>query len=559
MNNQPGATLLPELPWFKHGELYNTQALRDELIQQGLTFRGNSDTEVLLEACELWGVEVALKRTIGMFAFALWDFRDESLVIARDRLGIKPLYWSDSNNLFCFGSELKALKCHPDFDLTLNKDAIVSFLRHNYIPAPQSIYARTEKLKPGHFLVKKKNQDPLIHQYWDAQSFARDTEVPTDISDEQFLAQFSELLEDAVKRRMVADVPLGAFLSGGIDSSLIVSMMQSVSSIPVKTFSIGFEEQEYNEAQHAENVAKHLGTDHTSMYVTEAMALDTIPLLPQIFDEPFSDSSQIPTYLLSKLTRENVTVALSGDGGDELFAGYPRYRQTEEYSKILLKQPGLLRNLEAQVIGKFSPEFWNGVTKFAPSKIRTALSGDKLIRLPKVLKSGDPMMLYRSIVSHADHPELSKMQLVDIQTYLPDDILTKVDRTSMSVALEARVPLIDHRIVEFAATLPRSCKVRGKDTKWLLKQALYQHVPRELIDRPKMGFGVPLGKWLTNDLRDWTEDLLSEKELQRHGILNVETIRKKWDQHKSGKVNWQYHIWDAVVLQQWLSENSHVH
>lgn len=575
---QPMSTINGRMTIAYNGEIYNAPEIRQKLLTLGFTFRGGSDTEVLLAACEHWGVHDAVPKFIGMFAFALWDTASQCLYLCRDRMGIKPLYWSRQNGILYFGSELKALKAHPNFKRGIDNSAIASFLRHNYIPGPLTIYKDVEKLSPGNILCCNSSGDIDITPFWtldDAVSDGRNKAFAG--SDEEAIAGLEDVLSDAVSRRMVADVSLGAFLSGGVDSSLIASLMQKQSDRPVKTFSIGFEEAEFNESVYATEVAKHLGTDHTNLIVSEKMALDIVPSLSNTFDEPFSDSSQIPTCLLSKLTKEHVTVALSGDGGDELFAGYPRYSQCERYARLLLDHPAYARKLAALIIRSVSPTVWNQVTKLLPKKFRTALSGDKLIRLPAVLETGNPDTLYRSMVSHADFPEdimlegvevpapiwskrhpandddfLSHMQYLDTLTYLPDDILTKVDRASMSSSLEARVPMIDHRVVEYSWKLPRKFKVRDGVDKWVLKQLLYKHVPPALIDRPKMGFGVPLGQWILGDLREWSEDLLSESSLKATGVLKVKPVRKKWDEHKSGLVNWQYPIWDILMLQSWI-------
>ncbi len=561
-----------------NGEIYNFKEVRQELEKTGIQFRGHSDTEVLLEACERWGVYEAIKKFIGMFAFAIWDASKKSLYLCRDRVGIKPLYWYQSADTFMFGSELRALKAHPDFSDNLNHDAIASFMRHNYVPGEMSIYKDVHKVPPGHILEKNQRGDVSVKPFWSMSTVVSDGQKnPYEGGDDEAIDHLEQLLADSVKRRMVSDVSLGAFLSGGIDSSVVVALMQKQSDRPVKTFSIGFQEASFNESDHATSVASHLGTEHCNLMVSEKMALDLVPIMSEVYDEPFSDSSQIPTYLLSKLTREHVTVALSGDGGDELFAGYTRYSQAEQYAKILLRQPAILRKMEAGFIESISPATWNILTKFLPSKFRTVLSGDKLVRLPNVLKTGDSSVLYRSMVSHADYPNdlllygqeptssiwqgdngpehrdfLSKMQYLDTLTYLPDDILTKVDRASMAVSLEARVPILDHRVVEYAWRLPHEMKVRNADEKWLLKQVLYRHVPKKLVDRPKMGFGIPLGDWITGALMEWSEDLLTESSLKKTDVFNVKAIRQKWEQHKSGQVNWQYHIWDVLMMQSWL-------
>jgi asparagine synthase (glutamine-hydrolysing) len=559
-----------------NGEVYSFQPIAAELAARGQTFRGHSDTEVILESFAASGIEATLKRMIGMFAIALWDRRDRTLTLMRDRLGIKPLYWAKFGNTFMFGSELKALRAHPGWTPRIDQSAVALFMRHNYIPAPRTIYEGVHKLEPGTMLVLPWQSEPKISRFWDARSVARNgTRNLAEGSDAELTEQLESLLKDAVGRRMIADVPLGAFLSGGVDSSTVVALMQAAKSGAVKSFSIGFDIEGYDEAHHAAAVARHLGTDHTELTVTAKEALDVIPRLPDFYDEPFADSSQIPTYLVSAMTRKYVTVALSGDGGDELFAGYNRYQLTQRFWRSLSLMPGALRKGAAAAITAVRPDRWTQFLSALPQRLRPPQAGDKVHKAASVLRLDSPDAVYRRLVSHwepseimpqveeprgilddttlvKDFPDLlARMQFLDLVTYLPDDILTKVDRASMAVALEARVPLIDHRVVEFAWRLPENVKVRNGTTKWILRQVLYRHVPPELIERPKMGFGIPLGSWLRGPLRDWAETLLGEQRLRDGGLLDAAMVRRYWQDHLDGRRNWQYLLWDVLMLEAW--------
>lgn len=559
-----------------NGEVYNSSNLRKKLLLEKENLRGHSDTEIVLEACSIWGVQKTIKQLTGMFAFALWDKKEKVLYLARDRLGIKPLYWGRFGDLFLFGSELKALRAHPGWKPEIDRDALASYMRHNYVPSPNSIYKGIYKLQPGSILTLKQNSTPIVECYWDMGTVAQHgLNEQLLLSDDDAVTQLEQLLSDAVNCRMVADVPLGALLSGGYDSSIVVALMQANSLRPVKTFSIGFNETGFDEAHHAKSVAKHLGTEHTELYVTSDEARDVIPMLADIYDEPFADSSQIPTYLVSKLTREAVTVALSGDGGDEVFAGYNRYFHGERFIKAANIFPKLLKSFVSGGINLLPPDKWSLINHVLPGRFKTPQLGDKLYKLQDIL-SHDQSMIYRRLVSHWGEPELlvknahelesvllkndfasdvdgiiERMQLLDTVTYLPDDILTKVDRASMGVSLEARVPLLDHRLVEFAWQLPMHMKIRNGKGKWILRQLLYRYVPKELVDRPKMGFGVPIGDWLRGPLREWAEELLNRKNIEGQGYLNAELIQKKWQEHLSGKHNWQYHLWNILIFQSW--------
>jgi len=559
-----------------NGEVYNSDELSDEIQKSGITLRGHSDTEIILESCAKWGVTRAINMFTGMFAFALWDKREKTLYLVRDRLGIKPLYWGRFGGLFLFGSELKALRAHSGWRPQINRNALASFMRHSYIPAPMTIFNGIFKLQPGCVLKLKVGEEPRIDSYWSLSNVVKqekDSEV--NLSDSEATKALDELLRDAVSSRMVADVPLGAFLSGGIDSSTVVALMQAQSPRPVHTFSIGFHETGFNEAHHAAAVAKYLGTDHTELYVTAEEAQEVIPRLSEIYDEPFADSSQIPTYLVSALTRQHVTVALSGDGGDECFAGYNRYFLAERIRRLQRHTPKAFRSAVASVICSVSPEYLDRLSSIIPVSVRPPQFGDRLHKLAGVLLEEEDDF-YRRLISHWNNPESlvlnsvepkgivwdtkirglipdfsERMRYFDLLTYLPDDILTKVDRASMAVSLEARVPLLDHRVVEFLWRLPKHFKIRDGQGKWLLRQVLYKYVPKEMVERPKMGFGVPIDKWLRGPLRDWAENLLDENRIRQEGYLNHSVVREKWQEHLSGNRNWQYHLWNVLMFQAW--------
>jgi len=552
----------------------------------GLRWRGHSDTETLLAGFTAWGIRATLERCIGMFAIAVWDRGERVLTLGRDRLGEKPLYygWQGQGDAACFlfGSELSALKAHPAFAAGIDRDALCLLMRHNYIPAPHSIYQGIHKLPPGQLLtVSLARREPVLDQYWSLPAVAEaGVARPFVGTDVQAVDELEALLKHAVCQQMVADVPLGAFLSGGIDSSTVVALMQAQSSRPVKTFTIGFDEEGYNEAVHAKAVARHLGTDHTELYVTPQQALDVIPRLPQLYCEPFSDSSQVPTFLVSQLARQHVTVSLSGDAGDELFAGYNRYVFTRNLWGKLSRLPRSLRTVGAAGIRALSPSVWNSLAKpiqpLLPASLRMANVGDKLHKGAGVMGARVIDELYLKLVTHWEpeglvlggHEPLThlrgnplplagldavqRMMALDAITYLPGDILVKTDRAAMGVSLEGRVPFLDHRVVEFAWALPQHLKLRDGVGKWALRQVLYRHVPRELVERPKMGFGIPIDAWLRGPLRDWAESLLDESCLRQGGYFNPAPIRQKWTEHLSGQRNWQYHLWDVLMFQAWL-------
>ncbi len=577
-----------------NGEIYNHGQLRKELESSNLfqennnpdiKWRGHSDTEVILAAFMRWGVVEAIKRFTGMFAFALWDRKEKQLYLVRDRIGEKPLYFGWVNETFLFGSELKALRAYPGWRDDIDRDALALFMQFNYIPAPNTIYKGISKLEPGCIAKisgKGKGHDVEVQRYWSMQEVV--SQPRQKINDKTAVEYTESLLSLSVKRQMVADVPLGAFLSGGIDSSLIVTLMQNQSVRPVRTFTIGFNESSYNEANHALAVAKHLGTEHTEFYVSPQDAMDVIPLLPTLYDEPFADSSQIPTFLVSRMTQEHVSVSLSGDGGDEFFGGYNRYSWGQNIWDRIKLFPLPLRRAFASVLRSPSPHTWDrlfSIFKYMlPTRYRYSSAGDKLHKLAKLLGTISPNDIFIELISlwegegivlgskvkttattdQSQWPDnlgfTEFMMYMDSKTYLPDDIMVKVDRAAMGVSLESRAPFLDHELIEYAWSLPLNMKIRDGQGKWLLRQILYKYVPENLIERPKMGFGIPIDSWLRGPLRSWAEDLLDETRMRNSGYLNTRAIRKKWDEHLSGKRNWQYHLWGVLMFQAWLNVQS---
>jgi asparagine synthase (glutamine-hydrolysing) len=567
-----------------NGEIYNYLDLRRELEAGASAPRwlGHSDTEVILEAVVRWGVIGALKRMTGMFALALWDRAESTLHIARDRLGEKPLYYGWLSGGFVFGSELKALRFHPRWQGEIDRGALTLFLRHGFVPAPHSIYKGIRKLAPGTVLSVRPDASSEETVYWSAREVAEQgVASPFTGSEVEAADMLERLLSHAIGRQMVADVPLGAFLSGGIDSSTVVALMQAQSDIPVKTFTIGFREAGHNEAEYAKAVARHLGTEHTELYVTPIEAMETIPRLPALYDEPFSDASQIPTFLVARLARSKVTVSLSGDGGDELFGGYNRYFMGRRLWDTVGLLPRPLRRAAASGVTAVAPASWDRVLDrlmpFLPHHVRYRNPGERLHKLAQVLGAGDPDEIYRGLSSQWMSPAsvvlagwepasiatdrsqwaalddfTQRMMFLDLVTYLPDDILVKVDRAAMGVSLETRVPMLDPAVVEFAWRLPLAHKIRDGQGKWLLRQVLYRHVPRELIERPKSGFDVPIGNWIRGPLREWAESLLGESRLRREGYFNPAIIRERWSQHLSGRRDWQQSLWGVLMFQAWL-------
>jgi asparagine synthase (glutamine-hydrolysing) len=571
-----------------NGEIYNFKQIREELAPWYTRWYGNSDTEVLLAAIDVWGLDATVQRSNGMFAFALWDTRDHVLWLCRDRLGIKPLYYARTKKGIVFGSELKAIRGYPYFEAEISKNALALYLRHGYIPAPYSIYENTWKLEPAHILrvslddLQKEKGSPNSYCYWNARELAESAQNNCFYGTEtEAIEELDKLLRDSVKKRMASDVPLGAFLSGGIDSSMIVALMQAQSARSVKTFTIGSDIAGYNEAIYAKEVASYLDTEHTELHVSPEDAMEVVPLLPRLYDEPFSDSSQIPTFLVSRLTKQSVTVGLSGDGGDELFGGYNRYFMADEIWKKLARVPWCGRKVLAKLISSIPVELLNHRPAWLSSILnkygRPGPAGDKLHKLAEVLSSETREKMYFTLVSvwkdpiritgaaeepptalndQSFWPEIINfvlyMMLNDLIGYLPDDILTKVDRASMGVSLEARVPFLDHRIVEFSWNLPISMKIRNGKGKWILRQLLNRYVPQELVARPKSGFAIPIDSWLRRPLRDWAESLLDEKCLREDGFFDPRLVREKWKEHLSEKRNWQYHLWNVLMFQLWL-------
>ncbi len=569
-----------------NGEIYNHQELRNELTTDiDIKWHGHSDTETLLYALTEWGIKKTLQQLNGMFAFALWDRSERVLYLARDRMGEKPLYYGRSGDIFLFGSELKALRAHTDWKCEINRDALTSYLRHNYIPSPLSIYRGIHKLPPAHFIKIQNDGNDIgqAHCYWNLAEIAASNiekrKNNEDIDANVLINTLDKNLRDAVKLRMQSDVPLGAFLSGGYDSTTVVAMMQQQSEKPVHTFSIGFDEDEYNEAEYAKAVAQHLNTNHTELYVSSQQAIDVIPKLPSIWDEPFSDCSQIPTYLVSKLARQQVTVCLSGDGGDELFCGYNRYVMGYRLWRMLKTLPPSARKTLSFMLARTPGNKLHKLMQFLPQNMRIPHISDRLPKLAETLQYQSDETFYQNLISHWKNPEdivikgyepssilnnpqqlpefidfQEQMMYLDSMTYLPGDILTKMDRASMAVSLEARIPLLDHNLVEFAWQVPTSQKYKDGQGKWLLRQVLYRYVPKKLMDRPKMGFGVPIEQWLRGPLREWAEELLDEKRIKNENILNPQPIRKMWEEHLSGKHRWHYQLWDVLMFQAW-SEN----
>jgi asparagine synthase (glutamine-hydrolysing) len=559
-----------------NGEVFNAPELRAALEGQGRVFRGHSDTEVMVEGFAVWGVQATVERLIGMFAFAAFDRSTRTLTLGRDRLGIKPVYWGRISGSLVFASELKALAAFPGWKGEIDREALGAFLRYGYVPTPMSIYREVHKLAPGTLLVCGDDGNVRTTTYWSLEEVAKRGQADLlDVSDRDAEEQVESLLADAVRRRMVADVPLGMFLSGGIDSSTIAALMQANSARPIRTFSIGFREKGYDEATDAKRVAAHLGTEHTELYVTPAEARAVIPKLPQIYDEPFADPSQIPTYLLSEMTRRHVTVALSGDGGDEVFAGYNRYIRGLALAKASRRLPHTVRAGLALAIHSVSPGAWDRLFRAVPERVRPRLAGEKMHKLATVLPK-DGAGFYESLIAQADGAEtlvlgaeerkakldgggsldafaddIAWMQYRDAKGYLPDDILTKVDRATMAVSLEARVPFLDHRLVELSWRLPLRFKVRGRTSKWILRQIAYKYVPHKLLERPKMGFAVPVDQWLRGPLKEWASDLLSPSSINGPGLLARGPILEKWAEHQAGTRNCQSFLWNVLMFTAW--------
>jgi asparagine synthase (glutamine-hydrolysing) len=562
-----------------NGEIYNHKSIRHDLESRGVSpaWRGHSDTEVLLAAIAAMGLKKALQLANGMFAIALWDSRERMLELAVDRFGEKPLYYGWANGQLLFGSELKALRAHPAWVGDIDRNAISLLLRHGYIPAPYCIYQGIRKVEPGQIIrLDTRNRQLNPDCYWSTPEMVeRSLASPMDATDSEATDAFETLLADAVGLRMEADVPLGAFLSGGFDSTAIVAMMQRQSSRPVRTFTIGFQLPDYDEAPFARAVAKHLQTDHTELYVTPSEAIDIIPRIPDMYDEPFADSSQIPTFLVSRMAKQHVTVALSGDAGDELFGGYQRYFVSQRIIPRVARWPIGVRRFSADVIEKVGAHRWDALYHALTLGRGRMLVGDRALKLASLIREVTPRDGYRNLISAWDRPMkalmnaeeyvlcfdgpvveklgfVEQMMYLDLMTYLPGDILTKVDRASMAVSLEARVPFLDPRIAEFAWRLPLSKKVSGGVGKRMIRNLVYRYVPQKLMDRPKSGFGVPVEEWLRGPLRDWAQSLLSPERIRASGYFDPGTVKDIWDRHQTGRRNEQARLWPILMFEAWL-------
>jgi asparagine synthase (glutamine-hydrolysing) len=566
-----------------NGEIYNFRSLRQELESHGHSFRGHSDTEVMLAAMTQWGVHDSLARFNGMFAFALWDRQSRTLYLARDRFGEKPLYYGWVRNRLIFASELKAFRSHPEFKGTIDRDALASYMRHGYVPTPHCIYRDVYKLPAGTFAcwTQTSTTTPHPQSYWSAAEVAlRAMRNEYRGTVEEAVRDLDSLLGDAVGLRLEADVPLGAFLSGGIDSSAIVLMMQRRNAGPVRTFTVGFEEAAYDEAAHARMIANCLGTHHTELYVTAAEAMAVIPNLPSLYDEPFADSSQIPTFLISALARQHVTVSLSGDGGDELLAGYNRYVSGFGFIQFLFRTPARLRQLIGRSLLSVRPRLVEGLSRLlvraGGGSVVQRHPGRKLHRLGRALltANGDPYdalmavwnspteFVLQSADTSPDHrpapdPDIGPVEMMmirDAVTYLPDDILVKVDRASMGISLETRVPFLDPRVAEFCWALPLPMKVRNGERKWLLRETLKRHLPSHLLERPKSGFVAPVGEWLRGPLKTWAQDLLSDSTIRSQGYLEPKSVAEAWTTHLSDREDLQDRLWCVLMFQSWLND-----
>jgi asparagine synthase (glutamine-hydrolysing) len=568
-----------------NGEVYNFEELRKELERLGHAFRGHSDTEVILTAVTRWGIEASLERFVGMFAIALWDRSEERLHLMRDRIGKKPLYYGWFGDTFVFGSELKCLRVHPGFRGDVDRTVLALYVSSSYITAPHTIYEGVAKLPSGTYMsigLRGSSAPAAPVPYWSARRVAEaGAAKPLKLSVPDAVDELDRVVRDAVRIRMRADVPLGAFLSGGIDSSAVVATMQAQAQQPVRTFTIGFTQSDMNEAEHAKAVAAHLGSEHTDLYVTDADALNVIPRLPEIFDEPFADASAIPTLLLAELTRRHVTVSLSGDGGDELFGGYHHHHLVDKLWRWASTVPPSVRSVLTDGLTRVRPESWDRMSAalrpVLPKRLHDRHPGPAIYRLALAIRERDPEVFCRTFLAHwtdagplvigaglpplpLTHPDqwadlpnaIQKLMFLDLVTFLPDDIMVKVDRATMAISLEARAPLLDHRLVEFCWRLPMSMKVRDGTSKYLLRQMLYRYVPRAMVERPKRGFGAPVGKWLRGGLKDWADSLLDRPRLIDEGFFNPDPIVRRWAEHRSGERDWSSSLWDILTFQAWF-------
>jgi asparagine synthase (glutamine-hydrolysing) len=570
-----------------NGEVYNFEELRGELEGLGGGFRGHSDTEVILAAVTRWGLESSLNRFVGMFAMALWDRREKRLHLIRDRIGKKPLYYGWYGDTLVFGSELKCLRAHPRFRGEVDRDVLALYVSSSYVPAPHTIYEDVKKLPAG-CLLSVDLGNPVGSStpvpYWSARQAAEEGVAdPLRLSEPEAIDELDRVVRDAVRIRMRADVPLGAFLSGGVDSSTVVAAMQAQAQRPVRTFTIGFTQPDMNEAEHAKAVAVHLGTDHTELYVSDADAMSVVPRLPEVFDEPFADASAIPTLLLAELTRQHVTVSLSGDGGDELFGGYHHHHLANKLWRWTRVLPHSVRSILSDGLVRVRPETWDrmgaAIRPVLPNRLQGRHPGPAVYKLSMAMKEQGPEAFCRTFFGHwtdtgplvtgaglppipSTYPDqwaalsdpMQRLMFLDLVTFLPDDIMVKVDRATMAVSLEARAPLLDHRLVEFSWHLPMHMKVRDGTSKHLLRQMLYRYVPRSIVERPKKGFGAPIGMWLRGGLRDWADALLDRRRLLDEGFFHPDPILRRWAEHRSGKRDWSSSLWDVLMFQAWLEQ-----
>lgn len=560
-----------------NGEVYNFQELRQELEKKGISFKSHSDTEVILEACVVYGVKEAVQKLIGMFAFALWDKRNQVVYLVRDRLGIKPLYWGIQNQTLFFGSQLKSFCPHPAWSPHLNSEALALYFQYKYVPSPASIYRDIFKLEPGSILTVGVDQTVKEEKFWGLESVI--TQNLSKREQQRSLVDTTEkldiIIKDSVRRILISDVPIGCFLSGGIDSSLVAATMQSLSSSPIQTFSIGFERAEYNEAPQAKKISQFLKTDHHEEILTEKKCLDIVPSLATFYDEPFADSSQVPTYLVSALAKETVTVVLSGDGGDELFGGYNRYKAADQLWKTLSRLPEQLKALGASALSSSPPTFFNSINALLPTRLSQSNLPHKMEKISRILKASSEEEFYQSLVKQDSEinklltfppprslslPTLEglsfveNMQYWDIKTYLPDDILAKVDRASMAVGLEARVPLLDHRLVDFSWSLPQNLKIRGGETKWILRQLLYKKIPPHLFSGPKKGFAIPIGEWLRGPLKKWAEEMVYSCSSD---YIRPSFIQQLWEDHLSTRHDHHEILWSYLMYTEWSRSYKH--